>query len=126
VIRETAEAVFAEKGDRLEYKVGALVEIPRACLIAGQVAKSADFFSFGTNDLTQMTFGFSRDDMGTFLPTYLAQGILKRDPFQELDAGINFSNVLSILTLYTRYTKALTFEILFFCRGRGRADQDLY
>jgi pyruvate, orthophosphate dikinase len=86
VIRETAEAVFAEKGDRLEYKVGALVEIPRACLIAGQVAKSADFFSFGTNDLTQMTFGFSRDDMGTFLPTYLAQGILKRDPFQELDA----------------------------------------
>lgn len=86
MIRNTAEAVFAEVGDRLEYKVGALVEIPRACLIAGQVAKSADFFSFGTNDLTQMTFGFSRDDMGTFLPTYLAEGILKRDPFQELDA----------------------------------------
>jgi len=85
VIRDTAALVFAEKGDSVEFKVGALVEIPRACLIAGQVAKTADFFSFGTNDLTQMTFGFSRDDMATFLPTYLAQGILQKDPFQELD-----------------------------------------
>ncbi|MFA7056685.1 MAG: pyruvate, phosphate dikinase [Candidatus Cloacimonadales bacterium] len=85
VIRETAEKVFAEKGARVDYLVGTMIEIPRACLIADQVAKHAEFFSFGTNDLTQMAFGYSRDDAGKFLPIYLDKGILKHDPFQKLD-----------------------------------------
>jgi pyruvate,orthophosphate dikinase len=67
--------------------VGTMIEIPRAALVAGQIAESAEFFSFGTNDLTQMTFGFSRDDIGTFLPAYLAERILPTDPFQTLDQG---------------------------------------
>ncbi len=85
IIRETAEKVFAEKGDRLDYLVGTMIEIPRACLIADKVAKSAEFFSFGTNDLTQMTFGYSRDDAGVFLPIYKEKNILKHDPFEILD-----------------------------------------
>lgn len=85
IIRDTAEKVFAEKGDRLDYLVGTMIEIPRACLIADKVAKSAEFFSFGTNDLTQMTFGYSRDDAGVFLPIYKEKNILKHDPFEILD-----------------------------------------
>jgi len=85
IIRNTAEKVFAEKGDRLDYLVGTMIEIPRACLMADRVALSAEFFSFGTNDLTQMTFGNSRDDAGVFLPIYKAKGILKHDPFEILD-----------------------------------------
>jgi len=85
IIRNTAEKVFAEKGDRLDYLVGTMIEIPRACLMADRVALSAEFFSFGTNDLTQMTFGYSRDDAGVFLPIYKAKGILKHDPFEILD-----------------------------------------
>ena len=85
IIRNTAEKVFAEKGDKLDYLVGTMIEIPRACLMADKVAESAEFFSFGTNDLTQMTFGYSRDDAGVFLPIYKAKGILKHDPFEILD-----------------------------------------
>ncbi len=85
IVRETAEKVFAEKGDRVEYLVGTMMEIPRATLVADLIAESAEFFSFGTNDLTQMTFGYSRDDAGKFLPIYLEKGILKEDPFQVLD-----------------------------------------
>ena len=85
IIRETAEKIFAEYNDRIEYKVGTMIEVPRATLTADRVAKTAEFFSFGTNDLTQMTFGFSRDDINTFLPVYLEKGILKYDPFQILD-----------------------------------------
>ncbi len=85
IIRNTAEKVFAEKGDKLDYLVGTMIEIPRACLMADRVALSAEFFSFGTNDLTQMTFGYSRDDAGVFLPIYKAKGILKHDPFEILD-----------------------------------------
>lgn len=85
IIRETAEAVFEEKGMRIEYLVGTMIEIPRAALVADQIAKNAEFFSFGTNDLTQMTFGYSRDDAGKFLPVYLQKGLLKNDPFQILD-----------------------------------------
>lgn len=85
IIRETAEKVFAEKGTKVDYLVGTMIEIPRACLVADEVAKYAEFFSFGTNDLTQMTFGYSRDDAGKFLPVYLEKGILKSDPFQKLD-----------------------------------------
>lgn len=85
VIRETAEKVFEEKGDRIDFLLGTMIEIPRAALTADLIAEEADFFSFGTNDLTQMTFGYSRDDAGKFLPIYLDKGILKNDPFQVLD-----------------------------------------
>ena len=85
IIRETAEAVFAEKGVKVDYLVGTMIEIPRAALMADKIAKHAEFFSFGTNDLTQMTFGYSRDDAGKFLPIYIEKGILKNDPFQVLD-----------------------------------------
>lgn len=85
IVRDTAEAVFAERNNRIEYLVGTMIEVPRASLIADRIAESAEFFSFGTNDLTQMTFGFSRDDAGKFLPIYLQKGLLKHDPFQILD-----------------------------------------
>jgi pyruvate,orthophosphate dikinase len=85
IINATAETVFAERGDRIEYLVGTMIEVPRAALTAEGIAKEAQFFSFGTNDLTQMTMGFSRDDAGKFLPAYLDKGILKQDPFQVLD-----------------------------------------
>ncbi len=85
VIRTAAEELFKEVGDRIEFKVGTMIEIPRAALTADRIASSAEFFSFGTNDLTQMTFGYSRDDIASFLPVYLEQKILKVDPFQVLD-----------------------------------------
>ncbi len=85
VIRATAEKVFEEEGVRVEFKVGTMIEIPRAALTADRIASSAEFFSFGTNDLTQMTFGYSRDDIASFLPHYLEKKILKVDPFQVLD-----------------------------------------
>ena len=85
IIRAEAEKLFAEKGDRIEFKVGTMIEIPRAALTANQIATKAEFFSFGTNDLTQMTFGYSRDDIASFLPAYLDMKILPNDPFQVLD-----------------------------------------
>ncbi|KGL49598.1 pyruvate, phosphate dikinase [Porphyromonas cangingivalis] len=85
VIRATAEKVFEEMGDRIDFTVGTMIEVPRAALTANRIASSAEFFSFGTNDLTQMTFGYSRDDIASFLPVYLEKKILKVDPFQVLD-----------------------------------------
>ncbi|MBT4575695.1 MAG: pyruvate, phosphate dikinase [Candidatus Cloacimonetes bacterium] len=85
IINETAKKVFEETGKSIEYMVGTMIEIPRAALTADLVGKEAEFFSFGTNDLTQMTFGYSRDDAGKFLPVYTEKGILKDDPFQVLD-----------------------------------------
>jgi pyruvate,orthophosphate dikinase len=85
IIRTTAEKIFEECGDRIEYRVGTMIEIPRAALTADLIAKHAEFFSFGTNDLTQMTFGFSRDDIGKFLPIYLEKGIMEFDPFKRID-----------------------------------------
>jgi len=85
VIRETAKQLFEEEGDTIDYKVGTMIEIPRAALTADKIAPHAEFFSFGTNDLTQMTFGYSRDDIASFLPVYLEKKILKEDPFQVLD-----------------------------------------
>jgi len=85
IIRATAEQLFAEYKDKVKYSVGTMIEIPRATLIADQIAKHAEFFSFGTNDLTQMTFGYSRDDIASFLPIYLDKNILKNDPFAILD-----------------------------------------
>jgi pyruvate,orthophosphate dikinase len=80
-----AEAVLGEAGARIPYLVGTMIELPRAALIAEQIAEHADFFSFGTNDLTQMTFGYSRDDIGKFLPFYLERKLLPNDPFAVLD-----------------------------------------
>ena len=85
VVRRVAEEVFTEKKKRVEYLVGTMIELPRAAMVAGEIAEEAEFFSFGTNDLTQTAFGFSRDDINQFLPAYLEQGILKNDPFAVLD-----------------------------------------
>ena len=85
IIDTTAEQVFSERNDKIDYMVGTMIEVPRAAVTANQIAEVAEFFSFGTNDLTQMTLGFSRDDIGKFLPVYLEKGILKNDPFQILD-----------------------------------------
>src|SRR5256885_1632582 len=85
IVRRVAEEVFTEKGTKVDYLVGTMIELPRAALVADEIAKEAEFFSFGTNDLTQTTFGFSRDDINKVLPTYLEEGILKQDPFAALD-----------------------------------------
>ncbi|KAB2835552.1 MAG: pyruvate, phosphate dikinase, partial [Candidatus Brocadia sp.] len=84
-VHRIAKDVMKKKGIQIEYMVGTMIELPRAALIADKIAKQAEFFSFGTNDLTQMTFGFSRDDVGSFVPEYLEKGILEKDPFQVID-----------------------------------------
>jgi pyruvate,orthophosphate dikinase len=89
IVRRIAADVFKEKGETIDYKVGTMIELPRAALTADQIAEEAEFFSFGTNDLTQTTFGISRDDINHFLPSYIKQGIFKQDPFATLDqAGV--------------------------------------
>jgi pyruvate,orthophosphate dikinase len=89
IVRRVAEEVFKEKGAKVEYMVGTMIELPRAALTADQIAEEAEFFSFGTNDLTQTTFGISRDDINQFLPAYMKAGIFKQDPFATLDqAGV--------------------------------------
>lgn len=85
IIKKVAEEVFAEEGVRIDFEIGTMIEIPRAALTADKIATEAEYFSFGTNDLTQMTFGYSRDDIASFLPAYLEKKILKVDPFQVLD-----------------------------------------
>jgi pyruvate,orthophosphate dikinase len=82
---KVAQEVFAETGYHVQYLVGTMIELPRAALTADAIAESADFFSFGTNDLTQTVFGLSRDDAGKFLPTYVEKGILPKDPFISID-----------------------------------------
>ena len=85
IINSIAEMVQKETKTKFDYLVGTMIELPRACLTADEIAEHAEFFSFGTNDLTQTTFGFSRDDIGSFLPDYLERNILPQDPFQSLD-----------------------------------------
>jgi pyruvate,orthophosphate dikinase len=84
---DTAKAVMKEQGVKVDYLYGTMIEVPRAAVTADEIAETAEFFSFGTNDLTQMTFGYSRDDVNSFLPDYLKKEILERDPFQSLDTG---------------------------------------
>ena len=92
--------------DQIDFKVGSMIEIPRAALTAERIAESAEFFSFGTNDLTQMTYGYSRDDIGKFLPIYLEKGILKADPFQVLDqTGVG--QLITMATLKGRSTRPI-------------------
>ena len=85
IVVETAEQVKKEKGSNMEYHIGTMIEIPRAALLANEIAEEAEFFSFGTNDLTQMTFGFSRDDAGKFLDAYYKAKIYEQDPFAKID-----------------------------------------
>ena len=85
MVRGTAADVAADMGTEIPFRLGTMIEVPRACLVADEIAETAEFFSFGTNDLTQMTFGYSRDDVNKFLPTYLSKGILAVDPFQAID-----------------------------------------
>jgi pyruvate,orthophosphate dikinase len=104
IIRKTAQKVFEEYNDRIDFKVGTMIEVPRAALTADRIAESAEFFSFGTNDLTQMTYGFSRDDVAKFLPIYLEKGILKNDPFEILDRK-GVGQLVSMATLKGRATR---------------------
>jgi pyruvate,orthophosphate dikinase len=85
IVRDTAEQVFAEKKTKVPYLVGTMIELPRACVVADQIAKEAQFFSFGTNDLTQTTLGMSRDDYGSFIRVYLEKDLVPKDPFQVID-----------------------------------------
>ncbi len=104
IVRRTVKKVFEEYGDTIDYLVGTMIEVPRAALTADEIAKHAEFFSFGTNDLTQMTFGYSRDDAGKFLPVYLKKGILKNDPFEVLDQ-VGVGQLVEMGTKKGRQTK---------------------
>jgi len=105
IIDTVAQDIFKKRKDTVEYSVGTMIEVPRAALIADKIAETADFFSFGTNDLTQMTFGYSRDDSGKFLPTYIEKGILKEDPFEVLDQE-GVGQLVELGTLRGRMTRA--------------------
>jgi pyruvate,orthophosphate dikinase len=104
VVVSTANDLFAEVGREIPYSVGTMIELPRACLTAGEIAQEAEFFSFGTNDLTQTTFGMSRDDSGRFLPFYVEKGILPSDPFQSIDRK-GVGALIEIATMRGRQTK---------------------
>jgi len=104
IVRRVAEEVFAEKKDRVEYLVGTMIELPRAALVADKIAEEAEFFSFGTNDLTQTTYGISRDDINQFLPEYMKQGIFKQDPFATLDQD-GVGQLVEMATLKGRKTR---------------------
>jgi len=105
IVHRVAKEVFKEKGHKVDYLVGTMIELPRAALVAGEIAKEAEFFSYGTNDLTQTTFGFSRDDVNKILPTYLEEGILKQDPFNVLDRE-GVGELVKIATERGRKTRA--------------------
>jgi len=105
IIRKVAETIEKQNGITLKYLVGTMIELPRACLTADQIAEHAEFFSFGTNDLTQTTYGFSRDDIGSFLPDYLDRNILSGDPFQSLDIQ-GVGKLVSMAVQYGRGIKS--------------------
>jgi pyruvate,orthophosphate dikinase len=105
IVHRVAKEVFEEKGRKVDYLVGTMIELPRAALVADEIAKEAEFFSYGTNDLTQTAFGFSRDDVNKILPTYLEEGILKQDPFNVLDRE-GVGELVKIATERGRKTRA--------------------
>ncbi|KAK9162388.1 hypothetical protein Syun_003290 [Stephania yunnanensis] len=98
LIRDVSKKVFSEMGTSIGYKIGTMIEIPRAALVADEIAEQVEFFSFGTNDLTQMTFGYSRDDVGKFLPIYLPKGILQHDPFEDGTDTLYMGNICKTWT----------------------------
>ena len=104
IIRQVAELVFKEKAESVDYKVGTMIELPRAAIMAGEIAEEAEFFSFGTNDLTQTTYGISRDDINQFLPAYLKAGIFKEDPFATLDQK-GVGSLVELATIRGRKTR---------------------
>lgn len=104
IVRRVADEVFKEKGKKVSYLVGTMIELPRACVTADQIAKGAEFFSFGTNDLTQTTFGLSRDDSGKFLPMYVQEEILPTDPFEAIDRN-GVGELMKIATQKGRSTR---------------------
>ncbi|MCT3557683.1 pyruvate, phosphate dikinase [Lentilactobacillus buchneri] len=104
IVVNQVESLFNEQGTRLKYTVGTMMEIPRACLTADKVAEVSDFFSFGTNDLTQLTYGFSRDDVGSFMPEYIEKGLLKADPFQTVDVD-GVGELMKMAVEKGRFTK---------------------
>jgi pyruvate,orthophosphate dikinase len=103
-VDKVAQEVFAEAGRKIDYSVGTMIELPRAALIADKIAEIADFFSFGTNDLTQTVFGLSRDDAGKFLPLYVEHGVLPKDPFVSIDVE-GVGEMVRIATERGRKTK---------------------
>src|SRR5205823_6380326 len=105
IVHDVAKQVFAEKGLTVKYLVGTMIELPRACIVADQIAQEAQFFSFGTNDLTQTTLGMSRDDYGSFIRFYLENDIAPRDPFQSLDAD-GVGGLMQLAVERGRKTKA--------------------
>ncbi len=105
IVRRVADEVMAAAKVKLPYLVGTMIELPRAALVAGEIAQEAQFFSFGTNDLTQTTYGFSRDDIGKILPFYIAQGVLKQDPFASLDQG-GVGQLVQMATVNGRKTRS--------------------
>ena len=105
IITETADKVIAESGQKMKYHVGTMIEIPRAALLADELATEAEFFSFGTNDLTQMTMGFSRDDATKFLPAYYSNKIFEEDPFQTIDQN-GVGKLVDMATKLGRKTNA--------------------
>jgi pyruvate,orthophosphate dikinase len=105
IVHRVAKEVFAEKERNVEYLVGTMIELPRAALVADEIAQEAQFFSFGTNDLTQTTWGFSRDDVNKILPTYLEEGIIKQDPFAVLDRD-GVGQLVKLATERGRKTRA--------------------
>ncbi|KAK9092727.1 hypothetical protein Syun_027638 [Stephania yunnanensis] len=108
LIRDVSKKLFSEMGTSIGYKIGTMIEIPRAALVADEIAEQVEFFSFGTNDLTQMTFGYSRDDVGKFLPIYQSKGILQHDPFELLFAVSNLvATVVIIGYTYSRFREEI-------------------
>ncbi|MDP6176094.1 MAG: pyruvate, phosphate dikinase, partial [Rhodospirillales bacterium] len=103
IVRAVAKDILNESGVEFDYLVGTMIELPRACLTADEIAEHAEFFSFGTNDLTQTTYGFSRDDIGSFLPDYLERNILPQDPFQSLDV----SGVGKLVSMAVKYGRGV-------------------
>jgi pyruvate, orthophosphate dikinase len=104
IVRKVAEEVMKEKGKKIAYMVGTMIELPRACVTADEIAKGAEFFSFGTNDLTQTTFGLSRDDSGKFLPLYVQNDLLPVDPFEAIDQN-GVGSLMKIATSKGRSTR---------------------
>ncbi|RIO63677.1 pyruvate, phosphate dikinase, partial [Mammaliicoccus sciuri] len=122
-IVEKIEQLQQEAGETIQFLIGTMIETPRACLIAGELAKVCDFFSFGTNDLTQLTFGFSRDDAGKFIGSYSEQGVLENDPFQTLDQD----GVGQLVKMATKQAKAVNPTIkIGVCGELGGDDKSIH